>query len=151
MSVHVSLCLRVSAYASHLANFQMGMQPRLLNQHKTAAQRRRRSGARGMGHSKRQLRNKEQDSLCSFCITLAMSKCLGDAMLSRRSIAKGIDRLMLAAGRTFTTVLYGTSPQHRLPFSLTPSLSVGRLSLQRFNWVQLNLRFHLGTRSLSVQ
>lgn len=127
--VLVSARVRVSAWASHLANFQMGMRPRLLNQQNTAVQRHRRSvcvGGCGRVLSERRLINKEQDSLCSFSITLAMSKCLGDAMLSRRSIAEGINRLMLAAGRTFTIVLYGTSPLPLLPFCLLLSHSLTR-------------------------
>lgn len=125
--MHPCVYVCVCAWASYLANFQMGMQPRLLNQHKTATVQEIWGRCGGVVFpSERQLWNKEQDSPCSLCITLAMSKRLGEAMLSRRSIT---DRLMQAARRTFTTVLCGTSPLPLLPSCLLLSLSLYRSNL----------------------
>lgn len=95
--VRVPVCMCVSILPSKLSDGHAAQALESAQNDCAAAQEEGRK--KSVFPSERRLRNKEQDSPCSLCITLAMSKCLGEAMFSRRSIAEGIDRLMPAGSK----------------------------------------------------
>lgn len=92
----VCVCMCVSILPSKLSDGHAAQALESAQNDCAAAQE---EGGKSVFPSERRLRNKEQDSPCSLCITLAMSKCLGEAMFSRRSIAEGIDRVMPAGSK----------------------------------------------------